>query len=124
MALNIPLILHAVLEEYNLPLHGHHSVTHWARVLENRLRLAQETKAICSFEPNVSDAYSASFRFSVKIYQEIFEFRTSSRYTARRRKKWFKGDDSSNPMNDMHILCRQPFATDTSQRSKAHASQD
>ncbi|MEO2048761.1 MAG: hypothetical protein ABGX16_19570 [Pirellulales bacterium] len=47
MALNIPLILHTVLEEYNLPLHGHHGVTHWARVLENGLRLAQETEANC-----------------------------------------------------------------------------
>jgi uncharacterized protein len=47
MALNIPFILHAVLEEYNLPLHGHHGVTHWARVLENGLRLAQETEANC-----------------------------------------------------------------------------
>jgi uncharacterized protein len=47
MALNIPRVLHAVLEEYRLPLHGHYGVTHWARVLENGLRLAQETKAHC-----------------------------------------------------------------------------
>jgi uncharacterized protein len=47
MALNIPLILQTVLEEYRLPLHGHYGVTHWARVLENGLRLAQETKANC-----------------------------------------------------------------------------
>jgi uncharacterized protein len=42
MALNIPLILQTVLEEYRLPLHGHHGVTHWARVLENGLRLGIE----------------------------------------------------------------------------------
>jgi uncharacterized protein len=45
MTLNIPFILHAVLEEYNLPLCGHHGVTHWARVLKNGLRLAKETEA-------------------------------------------------------------------------------
>jgi uncharacterized protein len=45
MELNIPLVLHAILEEHSLPLHGHHGVTHWARVLENGLRLLQKTKA-------------------------------------------------------------------------------
>ena len=42
---NIPLILHAVLEEYALPWDGDHGVAHWARVLENGLRLAGETGA-------------------------------------------------------------------------------
>jgi uncharacterized protein len=31
---NIPLILHAVLEEYALPWGGDHGVAHWARVFE------------------------------------------------------------------------------------------
>src|SRR3954471_16336201 len=45
MAPNIPLVLHAVLEEYVLPWNGDHGVAHWARVLENGLRLAEETGA-------------------------------------------------------------------------------
>ena len=45
MALNLPLILHAVLDEYTLPWDGDHGVAHWARVLENGLRLAEETGA-------------------------------------------------------------------------------
>jgi uncharacterized protein len=45
MELNIPLILHAVLEDYALPWGGYHGVAHWARVLENGLRLAEETGA-------------------------------------------------------------------------------
>jgi uncharacterized protein len=43
--LNIPLILHAILEEYVLPWDGVHGIAHWARVLENGLRLAEETGA-------------------------------------------------------------------------------
>jgi uncharacterized protein len=46
MELNIPLILHAVLEDYALPWGGDHGVAHWARVYENGLRLAEETEAI------------------------------------------------------------------------------
>src|SRR3954466_1645131 len=45
MATNIALILQAVLEEYALPWDGDHGVAHWARVLENGLRLAGETGA-------------------------------------------------------------------------------
>ena len=45
MELNIPLVLKAVLEDYALPLNGDHGVSHWARVLENGLRLAEETGA-------------------------------------------------------------------------------
>jgi len=45
MTLNILVILHAVLEEYTLPWSGHHGIAHWARVLENGLRLAGETGA-------------------------------------------------------------------------------
>ena len=45
MELNIPLILRAVLEDYPLPWGGHHGIAHWARVLENGLRLAGETGA-------------------------------------------------------------------------------
>lgn len=43
--IDVPAILHAVLEDYTLPLHGDHGVAHWARVLENGLRLAEETGA-------------------------------------------------------------------------------
>jgi uncharacterized protein len=38
-------ILHEILDDYALPIHGIHGVAHWARVLENGLRLADETKA-------------------------------------------------------------------------------
>ena len=38
-------IVHAVLAEYALPPDGVHGVTHWARVLENGLRLAERTGA-------------------------------------------------------------------------------
>ncbi len=45
MNLNIPLVLNAALEEYSLPLDGFHGIAHWARVLENGLRVAAETGA-------------------------------------------------------------------------------
>jgi len=38
-------IVHAILEDYALPWHGTHGVSHWARVLENGLRLAQDSGA-------------------------------------------------------------------------------
>jgi uncharacterized protein len=38
-------IISAILEDYALPLGGHHGIAHWARVLENGLRLAEETGA-------------------------------------------------------------------------------
>ena len=38
-------VLNAILEDYALPLGGDHGVAHWARVLENGLRLAEETGA-------------------------------------------------------------------------------
>jgi len=41
----LPPILRAVLEDYALPWDGAHGVAHWARVLENGLRLAEETGA-------------------------------------------------------------------------------
>ena len=43
--MNLPLIIQAVLADYALPLAGDHGVAHWARVLENGLRLAEETGA-------------------------------------------------------------------------------
>ena len=46
MDLNISLVLKTVLQDYALPLGGDHGVAHWARVLENGLRLAEETGAI------------------------------------------------------------------------------
>ena len=38
-------IVQAILSEYGLPWDGTHGVSHWARVLENGLRLAEETGA-------------------------------------------------------------------------------
>ena len=45
MELNVPIVLQPILEEYVLPMDGDHGIAHWARVLENGLRLAQETGA-------------------------------------------------------------------------------
>ena len=45
MRLNLAPILHAILEEYALPRGGPHGIAHWARVLENGIRLAAETGA-------------------------------------------------------------------------------
>ncbi len=45
MAIDIPRIVHALLESYTLPLEGDHGVAHWARVLENGRRLSVETGA-------------------------------------------------------------------------------
>ncbi len=38
-------IIEAVLEEYRLPWFGMHGLSHWGRVLENGLRLAESTGA-------------------------------------------------------------------------------
>lgn len=43
--MNLKPVLQAILEDYALPLGGDHGVAHWARVLENGLRLAEETGA-------------------------------------------------------------------------------
>jgi uncharacterized protein len=43
--MNVSLILQAVLDGYALPRAGDHGFAHWARVLENGLRLAGETGA-------------------------------------------------------------------------------
>jgi uncharacterized protein len=45
LELDIPKILRAVLDDYALPWDGDHGVAHWARVLENGLKLAQGTGA-------------------------------------------------------------------------------
>jgi uncharacterized protein len=45
MAVNIPLVLNAILENYQLPWNGAHGVAHWARVLENGRRLTEFTAA-------------------------------------------------------------------------------
>lgn len=45
MSADIDRILDAVLADYALPCGGPHGVAHWARVLENGLRLAGETGA-------------------------------------------------------------------------------
>lgn len=41
----VDAILRAVLEQYRLEWHGIHGVTHWGRVLDNGLRLAESTGA-------------------------------------------------------------------------------
>jgi uncharacterized protein len=38
-------IVQAILAEYVLPVNGHHGVSHWARVLENGLRLCEKIGA-------------------------------------------------------------------------------
>lgn len=43
--MNLKPVLQAILDDYALPLGGDHGVAHWARVLENGLRIAQETEA-------------------------------------------------------------------------------
>jgi len=43
--LSLRLLVHAILEEYALPWDGKHGVSHWARVLENGIRLAKLTGA-------------------------------------------------------------------------------
>jgi len=43
--LDLKPIVHAILREYVLPQHGTHGVAHWARVLENGVRLAEVTGA-------------------------------------------------------------------------------
>jgi uncharacterized protein len=44
-AMNLKPVLEAILADYALPLNGDHGVAHWARVLENARRLADETGA-------------------------------------------------------------------------------
>ena len=43
--LDLKPLVHEILENYALPWHGTHGVGHWARVLENGLRLAEATGA-------------------------------------------------------------------------------
>jgi uncharacterized protein len=43
--LDLKSLVRVILEGYALPWQGTHGVAHWARVLENGLRLAQETRA-------------------------------------------------------------------------------
>ena len=45
MPLNLPLVVRTILDEYALSPGGDHGVAHWARVLENGLRLAKTTAA-------------------------------------------------------------------------------
>jgi uncharacterized protein len=44
-AMNLTPVVEAVLKKYALPFDGVHGVSHWARVLENGLRLAKENGA-------------------------------------------------------------------------------
>ncbi len=42
---DLPKILGAIVEGYRLPQRGHHGVTHWARVMQNGLRIAETNGA-------------------------------------------------------------------------------
>lgn len=42
---NYPAILRHILAGYTLPIHGYHGIVHWARVLENGLKVAESTGA-------------------------------------------------------------------------------
>jgi uncharacterized protein len=44
-SLNNRMIIHEILKDYALPVRGDHGVVHWARVLENGVRLAAVTGA-------------------------------------------------------------------------------
>ncbi len=41
--MDIGAVVKAVLKQYQLPLDGYHGVAHWARVLENGLRLCRDS---------------------------------------------------------------------------------
>ncbi len=43
--MNMSAIVIEILREYSLPISGVHGIAHWARVLENGLRLAEITGA-------------------------------------------------------------------------------
>ena len=43
--IDLPALLQKILAEYSLPLNGLHGVAHWARALENGVRLAEITGA-------------------------------------------------------------------------------
>jgi uncharacterized protein len=43
--MNLKPVLQSILTDYRLPLNGDHGVSHWARVLENGLRLGETTGA-------------------------------------------------------------------------------
>lgn len=43
--IDLTRLIHRILEDYALPWFGTHGIGHWARVLENGLRLAKETGA-------------------------------------------------------------------------------
>ena len=45
MLIDLRPIVKAILGKYALPLNGDHGVTHWARVLENGMRLSEQTGA-------------------------------------------------------------------------------
>jgi len=45
MTHDLPAIMQAVLRDYALPIDGYHGVVHWARVLENGLRIADAVGA-------------------------------------------------------------------------------
>jgi uncharacterized protein len=66
MSLVTPALLDAILNEYVLPPRGIHGITHWARVLENARRLAEQVPA----DPDVLDLF-AVFHDSRRVNEAI-----------------------------------------------------
>jgi uncharacterized protein len=82
--------VHAVLKEYALPRDGTHGVAHWARVIENGLRVAEETKA----RIDVVQLF-AVFHDSRRINESIDDGhgRRGAELAASVRGKWFSISD-------------------------------
>ena len=86
MPLNLPRIVRAILEEYALSWHGDHGVAHWARVLENGLRLSAVTRA----NVEVVQLF-AVFHDSKRVNEatELQHGRFGAEFAAELRGKWF-----------------------------------
>lgn len=86
-----PRLVQAVLEEYTLPIYGTHGITHWARVLENGLRLADETGA----SVRVVELF-ALFHDSRRVNESIDPGHglRGAEFAASVRGKWFDLPDS------------------------------
>jgi uncharacterized protein len=62
---DVAAMIARILSGYSLPLDGYHGVVHWARVLENGLRIAEETPA----DPEVVELF-ALFHDSRRINED------------------------------------------------------
>ena len=98
MPLNLPLIVRTILDEYALPWDGDHGVAHWARVLENGLRLTEVTGA------NVEVVQLFAVFHDSKRVKETTEFqhgRFGAEFAAELRGKVF-----DLPVQDFALLYR------------------